>query len=180
VFIHVLPEFLAARLEDVPRAAGAGLHLFEDPSLLVALEDRRDLRDDVPPDALLKDLMAPVLECEREALLPPRVQGRFWPGLFQEVRDIVPHDGFPLPDQGRDVVLAGGLEDFLSVVVRRIPRVKLDALEGEHAIRGDAIVADVHRIEERTGGHGTRSPRRALRFVAAWEGPAQLPLTKRH
>jgi len=155
VFVHVLPEFLAAHLEDVPRATGAGLHLLEDPSLLVALEDRRDLRDDVPPDALLEDLMAPVLQRDREALLPPRVQGRLGPGLFQEVRDVVPHDGFPLPDQGRDVVLAAGLEDFLSVVVRRVLRVELDALEGKHAIRGDAVVADIHRIQEGTGGHGT-------------------------
>src|SRR5438445_1951918 len=61
VLVHVLPEFLAAHLEDMPRPTCAGLHLLEDPPLLVALEDRRDLRDHVPPDALLEDLMAPML-----------------------------------------------------------------------------------------------------------------------
>jgi len=180
VLVHLLPEFLAAHLEDMPRTAGPGLHLFEDPSFLVALEDRRDLRDDVPPHALLEDLMTPVLQGDRKALLSPRIQGRPGPGRFQEVRDVVPHDRLSLPDQGRDVILARSLEDFLSVVVRRVLRVELHALEREHAIRGDAIVADVHRIQEGTGGHGTPSPRRALRFLAVWEGPAQVPLTKRY
>jgi len=73
VLVHVVPEFLAAHLEDVPRTAGAGLHLLEDPSLLLALEDRRDLCDHVPPDALLEDLMAPMLQCDREAFLSPWV-----------------------------------------------------------------------------------------------------------
>jgi len=169
MFVHVLPEFLAAHLEDVPRSTSAGLHLLEHPPFLVALEDRRDFRDDVPPDALLEDLMAPVLQRGGEAFLPPRVQGRFWPGLFQEIRDVVPHHGFPFPYQGRHVVLARGLEHFLAVVIGRIPRVELDSLEGEHAIHGNAIVADIHRIQERTGGHGTPSPRRALRFIAPWQ-----------
>src|SRR5207247_8015499 len=39
MFVHVLPELVAAHLEDVPRSAGAGLHFLEHPSFLVALPD---------------------------------------------------------------------------------------------------------------------------------------------
>src|SRR2546425_859991 len=76
VLVHVLSEFLAATLEDVPRPAGTRLHLLEHPTLLIALEDRRAFRVDVPPDALLHDPVAPVLPGGREAFLAPWGQTR--------------------------------------------------------------------------------------------------------
>src|SRR5207245_6294024 len=54
VFVHIMPELLAAHLENVPWPSGACLHLFEHPALLLALEDRRHFRDDVPPNAFLE------------------------------------------------------------------------------------------------------------------------------
>src|SRR2546430_12360129 len=58
-------------------------------SLLVALEERRDLRHDVTPHTLLQVFLVPMLEGGRRAPLPRRVQGRLRPGLSAEVSAMV-------------------------------------------------------------------------------------------
>src|SRR5437667_175559 len=146
VLVHVLAELGPPHLQDMPRPSGPGLHLLEHPSFVVAPQDRRDLRHDVAPHAFFEDLMAPLFDGHRQALVVPRIEGRarFLP--LQEIGDVVPHHRLAVPHQGRDIVLARGLDQFRLVVVRDVPGVEVDALEGEHPVRGDAVVADWHRI----------------------------------
>src|SRR3989449_2682339 len=72
-----------------------------------------------------------------------------------------------VPDQRGHVVLARRLDQFLLVVIRDRPDVELDAFEGEHPVGRDAVMANVHRIQEGTGGHGIQNSSGALRFAAA-------------
>src|SRR3989442_3989837 len=91
MLVHVFPELVTTHLEDLPRPTGPRLHLLEHPTFAVVVEDRRDLRDDVPPHALLEDLVAPVFQRGREAFLSPWIEGRLGPFAFEEIRNVVPH-----------------------------------------------------------------------------------------
>src|SRR5437870_7698351 len=62
VLVHVFAELPPAHLEDVPWTPGPSLHLLEHPSLVVVMEDGRDLGDDVPPHPFLEDLVSPMFE----------------------------------------------------------------------------------------------------------------------
>jgi hypothetical protein len=93
---------------------------------------------------------------------------------------IPPRNGWPTtPVSGQ--FKACDLDQLLLVVVRDVSRVEVDPLEGEHAVRGDAVVADRHRVQEGTGGHGRPMAANGLRVsrfsVAAI---AQPDLTKRY
>ena len=158
MFVHVLPELLAAHLEDVPGSPGPRLHLFEHPPLDVVMEDPRDFRDHVPPHAFLEDLVTPMLQRHREAPLPVRIEAGFRSDRLQEIRDVVPHHGLAVPDQRGHVVLACRLDQLGLVVVRDVPGIEVHALEREDPICRDAVVADVVRVQEGTGGHWGGNP----------------------
>src|SRR2546422_314831 len=144
MLVHVLPELLAAHLKDVPGPAGPCLHLLEHPPLTIVAKHRRDLRDHVAPHALLEDLVAPVFQHGGQAFLTPWIEGRLGTFAFEEVRNVVPQDRLPLPDQGGHGVLPGRLDELRLVVIGHVLRVERDALEGEHAVGRDAVVADGH------------------------------------
>jgi len=63
--------------------------------------------------------------------------------------------GLPSHSQRGHMVLAGCLDQLALVVVWNIDRVERDALDREHAVRGDAVVTDRHRLEHGTEIHGS-------------------------